>query len=46
MSEAYSISSLSQKEERATKEFAFTVVNKILQINWKGYYIQEITMKI
>lgn len=27
------------------KEFAFTMVNKILKINWKGCYIQELTMR-
>lgn len=45
MSEAYGISSLSEREETAMKEIAFTPVNKILKINWKVYYVQKLAMK-
>lgn len=44
MSEAY-ISSLSERDKIVTKVFAFTVVNKILKIDWKGYYIEELTRR-
>lgn len=27
------------------KEFAFTIIRKILKINWKSYYIQELAMR-
>lgn len=45
MSKVYSISLLSGSEETTMKEFAFTMVNKILKINWKSYCIQELTMR-
>lgn len=36
---------LSESEETAMKEFAFTMVSKILKINLKSCYIQELTMR-
>lgn len=45
MSEAYSISYLSEIGETTKKKFAFTIINKILKIKMKGYYIQKLTRR-
>lgn len=45
MSEAYSISYLTEIQETTKKKFAFTIINKILKIKMKGYYIQKLTRR-